>query len=548
MDGTVVFNCLFFIFIDCGLTSGQLDVDKSRYDDGRREYELMVHRSEMPRYGTCWKDAMMTIQNGCKQLTDDVQGRLSLAYLNCFLEFQGRDVYECDADQPFHECAKNMLDVDRGSFTTFFTHTQNICYFLQAQVWHEETENTIGRLSDSSSQVASKLEDSYKLQNQVLKQQEESIKNQEMIMDKASNLSNIISASSDDIHVMFADFKETTQEQRLLITDVFDRVAKLQHMVLGEFSGFYSIVFYTLSILVSYLLTSTARTSSARFWLFGLMTSNMIVEQMIVSIRPGFFRYIPFQDFENEEEMIYGSQRLVRRVSGLIGFFILCFSVYNFQDLNTINNQLLVEIRRQNSELRHCLMGTTSGSSSDTKHMITQGKNGIAADSTTVDSDSAVSSGSTGSEGEDSDHTFILQSSSHSESSHSYFSVMTESLANTQMSTLHSELRDLRQSTPIKQLPDRVAAWVKTGFYPVSPAKAASSSTIAKESSLEAPRYYLRPRKPIPGSPNPALNVESPNSFSKTVRHLEQITRKNSILARAVLRQKKHLPDSSDED
>ncbi|XP_067684919.1 uncharacterized protein [Haliotis asinina] len=546
MDTAVVFMCLSLVFIDYGLTSNQFHMDKSRYDEGRKEYELMVHRSEMPRYGTCWKDAMVTMQNGCKHLTDEVQGRLSLAYLNCFLEFQGRDVYECDVDQPFQECARNMLDVDRGSFTTFFTHTQNMCYFLQAQIWHEETENTIGRLSDSSSQVASKLEDSYKLQNEVLKQQEESIKNQEMIMNKASNLSNIIAASSDDIHEMFKDFKETTQEQRVLITDVFDRVAKLQHMVLGEFSGFYSIVFYSLSILVSYLLTSTARTISARFWLFGLMTWNMVVEQMIVSMRPGIFRY--FHDFENEEEMIYGSQRLVRRLSGLIGFIILCFSVYNFKDLNTINNQLLMEIRRQNSELRHSLMGTLSGSNSNSNHMITHGKEGVEADSTTLDSDSAVSSGSTCSEDEDSDHTFILQSSSQSESSHSYFSVMTDSLANTQMSTLDSELRDLRQSTPIKQLPDRVATWVKTGFYPVSPAKAAASSTPTKEASFEAPRYYLRTRKPVPASPNPALSVESPNSFSRTVRQLEQITKKNSILARAVLGKKNQRAKDSHED
>ena len=32
----------------------------------------------------------------------------------------------------------------------FFTHTQNMCFFLQAQVWHKETGKTINRLSNSS--------------------------------------------------------------------------------------------------------------------------------------------------------------------------------------------------------------------------------------------------------------------------------------------------------------------------------------------------------------------------------------------------------------
>lgn len=50
-----------------------------------------------------------------------------------------------------------MNEVDRSSLTTFFTHTQNICYFLQAQVWQEETDMTINRLSATSSQVSLNL-------------------------------------------------------------------------------------------------------------------------------------------------------------------------------------------------------------------------------------------------------------------------------------------------------------------------------------------------------------------------------------------------------
>jgi len=51
--------------------------------------------------------------------------------------------------------------------------------------------------------------------------------------------------------------------------------------VMGEFTGFYSLIFYALSITVAYLLTSTQRTSGARFWLFFILTLNVAVEWML---------------------------------------------------------------------------------------------------------------------------------------------------------------------------------------------------------------------------------------------------------------------------
>ena len=61
-------------------------IDPTRFNEGKRQYELMQKQSERPKYGQCWISAMTTIHFGCKQLTDDTQTRLSLAYLNCFLE------------------------------------------------------------------------------------------------------------------------------------------------------------------------------------------------------------------------------------------------------------------------------------------------------------------------------------------------------------------------------------------------------------------------------------------------------------------------------
>lgn len=283
---------VFLNIIACSTCkNGFTDIDRSKYEDGKSHFELMDSRSRTPKYGQCWKDAIATIQKGCKELTDVMQSRLALSYLNCFLEVQGRLTYPCDWDNSIESCTKYMSDVDQGSFTTFFTYTQNICYFLESQIWQQETEQTITRLARSSEDVADRLEESSKLQEAMIGRQNLTLQNQEIILDKAANLSNIISTSSENIHDLFTEFKKATNEQRLMINDVFDKVAKLQTMVLGEFSGFYSMIYYTLSVLMSYLLTSTQRTSSARFWLFGIMTVGIVIERTMVSIYSGASLY-----------------------------------------------------------------------------------------------------------------------------------------------------------------------------------------------------------------------------------------------------------------
>ena len=169
-----------------------------------------------------------------------------------------------------------------NSYTSFFTHTQNICFFLQAQVWQEETERTISKLADNSEIVAQQLEDTSHLQVEIMKKQNDSIKNQEILLESGIELKKTLEESTVDVQQMMDEFKETTSEQKALIFEVFDRVSALQSVVMGELTGFYSLIFYALSIVVSYLLTSTPRASGARFWLFTLMTVNMVLERMLV--------------------------------------------------------------------------------------------------------------------------------------------------------------------------------------------------------------------------------------------------------------------------
>ncbi|OPL20453.1 hypothetical protein AM593_10131, partial [Mytilus galloprovincialis] len=352
------------------------NLDKSKFQAGKTEFELMQSKSEFPNYGYCWKETIIVLTKDCKQLTAEVQGKLALAYLNCFLQMQDLPIYECDVTQKLSECTQNMKDSDRSSMATFFTHTQNICYFLESQVWHDETELTIKRLATSSEDVATQLEETSELQNEMLHQQKESMTNQQEILEKSVNLSNIISTSSDNIHKIFDEYKNATNEQRLLIGDLFDKFSHLQSMMLGEFTGLYSILYYAVMVLMSYFLTSTPRTAAARFWLFGVATVNILSERFAISwliseenqlagsggdIDFHLLNIFKFTEaiVDNISEAVYMYQKLCRKISGAVAILVLGISAYCYQDLHVINNQLLWDIKRkiENLEIKNTGLG-----------------------------------------------------------------------------------------------------------------------------------------------------------------------------------------------
>lgn len=55
-------------------------------------------------------------------------------------------------------------------------------------------------------------------------------------------------------------------------------------MMLGEFLGFYFIVYYIMLVLLFYLVTFIFRTGFVRFWMFGIVIVNILVERFIIYV------------------------------------------------------------------------------------------------------------------------------------------------------------------------------------------------------------------------------------------------------------------------
>ncbi|CAI9720974.1 Hypothetical predicted protein [Octopus vulgaris] len=342
----LIFNCL--ILVRCSTIFDNVDI--YRFKEGEQHYNLLNQRSALPDYGRCWTNTIDSIITGCKKVTDKIQTRLSLLYLNCFLEGQKRMYYPCPPDHPIDVCTQNMTEGDRASLATFFIHTQNICYFLEIKYWNQHTERTIRKLSDTSEDIATQLEQSFKLQNDMVKKQIETVINQKEILDQTINLNGTIFSTSSNIAETLLEFQRITFEQTISTKDIFSRVAKLNNVFIEVISDIYSVVFYLFVFLLCYLSTSTPRTAKARLSLFVVIIFNFASEKLMIYYKnlpnsEGIINEINFNE-------IYELQWTYRKIYCLVGLCLFIHSVWSYTDVNQENYNILNEIKSELATLK----------------------------------------------------------------------------------------------------------------------------------------------------------------------------------------------------
>ncbi|KZS17213.1 Uncharacterized protein APZ42_016809 [Daphnia magna] len=479
--------------------------DDKQLQEGQLNYNLVVRDSQMPRYGSCWKNALKELEHGCKHLTDDLQRFLALKFTNCFLEKVGQTTYPCENDEDISVCLSQMNNNGFTAFTNFFTHTQSMCYFLQTQVWQEETENTVAKLTDNSIKVVKTLEDTNELQDAILEAQRKSLFQQERLLESSSQLGIALDMSKDNVKDMLDEFRLSTNEQRNMIFEVFDRLSKLQNLVLGEVSGFYSLIFYPTALLTVYLLTSTSRTAAARFWLFVLFGCSLALERCIVHLTVSDdCAYVPADEASKE---MYWRIWLVRKSAMLLCIVLLAHFAYKFQDYNLINNTLLMQIQRQNLELKGYFesMGGIGNSNLLSSDVIDFGKKKFNADFSDS-SDSEFSYDSEASDGtyvpSSDDDAFITAKSRSS------------SVVPSPESMLHVSFEE-----------------IKKGIKTERPALRSSRSSRCNTPVIQS-AYNLRSRSNLrslntSNMSNEVIN-ESPEVFGRKVKEMERITRHNA--------------------
>lgn len=130
-------------------------------------------------------------------------------------------------------------------------------------------------------EVGRAIQDSHKLQADILEGQEKTLEFNRQLVANSSYLTRALEVSKESVRDMIAEFRLSTNEQKTLIFEVFDRVARLQNLVVSEVNWLYTVVFYGACLVVIYIVTATKRTGDARLWLFLLLTLNMGLERVV---------------------------------------------------------------------------------------------------------------------------------------------------------------------------------------------------------------------------------------------------------------------------
>jgi len=520
--------------------------------EGRNQYNAISADARMPRFGDCWKTALAELEHGCGNLDEDVQSRMALGFANCFLQKAGLRTYPCQKNRPVSDCLKNVDNNAFTSYANFFTHTHNMCYFLQSQIWQEETDKTVNRLTVNSEKVGRSLEQSHSLQNEILSNQHLTIEYHRQLVENGTLLSHAIETSRENVVDMMAEFKTSTAEQRSMIFEVFDRVSRLQNLVVSEVNWLYTVVFYGAALLVIYIVTATKRTGDARLWLFAVLSLNLILERAVTSYTlPNNHTKVVTDITETLYERIW----MLRQTSIGLSVMLLTVFIIKFKDYNVINNSLLQEIKKQNLELKRSMETFQVGNRYSTGRSVDVLDAAGRLPSLSL---SAMLSEDTGFQGDEEE--FTDEESFSSTMSDKTFDWSDEEFDTAQNSREHSGNVTPTNKSVLEGFSGQLQT--STTLHP-SILDCTAAQTVSpllgstQQERVRRPRisytpvreYNLRSRNSSYSSPgNPLLTGESEEQFSQHVRQQAAKTKRNAAKWQMALQKEKEDKDFSDSD
>lgn len=302
-------------------------------EQGERQYKAVL--AKIPEYGACWSEAVARLERGCDELTEELQGRLALAFTSCFLEKMGQPPIRCPDSQPLSRCPALARFLEKPlatSYTQFFTHTQVICAFLRSRKWQAEAARTITELGASSVRATAELRRAAETQAQLLRRQQQMFANTEHLRQE------LVSAHS------------TLREHREMLDTSLLRLSYVQAFFVDQFATLHSLGYYAIAVVLSFLMTASKRTAGARPWLLLLFLINLLAERLIV-------KWTSLDAIDRAAPLASDSPLgihigLCRRLVSLLALCVYLYQLYTFRDLATLNNQLLLDLQAEMRNLR----------------------------------------------------------------------------------------------------------------------------------------------------------------------------------------------------
>ncbi|KAG8129846.1 hypothetical protein E2320_016586 [Naja naja] len=334
----------FFCFIACDLYS----LDPGLLSQGRSHLQWVQELARHPRYGPCWMEALRKLDGGCKELNEEQQSHIALAFAHCHLQRSGRKFPPCEIGSSIRDCTQHMDPVAFGVYTEFFTHAHAICYFLHNEAWQQQAQDTVHRLISSSEMVAHQLESTNQLAEETARIQNATLRSQEQILRDGELLWQTLR-----IHQAFQELQNSAIEQRVAFAEIFNRVAFLHRFVVGESNALYSVFFHLLSGVTALLLTSSQRTARARLILLTLVGANIYLERVVCN----FLLDRSEEGYDLTENVSFWVGLTRRTFAGLC-IAILAYFIWTYKDPAKQNQEVLQSLQETRKEIQQLLQET----------------------------------------------------------------------------------------------------------------------------------------------------------------------------------------------
>ena len=320
---------------------------ESVLSEGKQEYELLLQRKKNPIYGTCWTNAVVQLERNCDDLDENRQSWLAILFTDCFLKTAGlgndllaiEPCHKLIVDHPIangiKECIQNIDGKIFHTYSLFFVHTQSICFYLHSKQWQKHTDNLIDNLVKSAQIVSTDLNSAVGNIRHLEVLQNTSLKAQLSLNDELLQAKNSLEK-----------FQEQTKEQRDLLEKIIDQFILLRQFILVEFSTNSSIVFYIISMLAIYCITTPQRTNGVRLILYFMLLFTFILEKNAIDyllridslLISRLFVIDDFGNF-NINQNIWIIRNLMLSLMGSVYFWW----IVTYRDISKINYRLLKE-------------------------------------------------------------------------------------------------------------------------------------------------------------------------------------------------------------
>eukprot|EP00761_Pharyngomonas_kirbyi_P010442 gb/GECH01010462.1/.p1 GENE.gb/GECH01010462.1/~~gb/GECH01010462.1/.p1 ORF type:complete len:667 (+),score=195.41 gb/GECH01010462.1/:1-2001(+) len=145
----------------------------SGYDPSSAIDLISSYRSRS-QWSSCWKDAVSALHAGCSPssssssssatgsyFSEEERARLAIAFTNCHLSHSGHPPYPCPPSRSLTDCTAPMLasPIAYHAYTEFTTQVHAMCFYIQSEVFQENTRHAVDALQEEAARASSAFAD-----------------------------------------------------------------------------------------------------------------------------------------------------------------------------------------------------------------------------------------------------------------------------------------------------------------------------------------------------------------------------------------------------